>query len=464
VTTRETDASREKRTAALSSVTAAFFLTAVKLVVGLATGSLGILSEAAHSALDLMAAGMTFFAVRAADKPPDIQHHYGHGKFENLSALFETLILLLTCYLIAQEAVERLFYKKVFIQVNFWSYAVIITAIVVDYTRSRILYRAARKHNSQALEADALHFSTDILSSSVVIIGLIGSSLGVNYADPLAALGVSIIVAFISFRMGKRTIDVLVDRSPASDVTETLLNTVKNVKGIIAVKNFRARLSGGKVFVDMSVELPRSLPFEKAHEIIDEIERRLKNIRRDTDVVVHAEPVQTELESVADKVRLSADSSQTKIHDIEVYETKDGYQIDLHLDTDVNDDIESAHEKSESLENEIRKNIPRVNQIFVHIDQHQTGPQHADVVSSDNIKLVEELKNMIMNDNNIVECHNLSLTQSTSGLRVAAACKFKGNLTISEIDNIINKLTRDLQSKFPKITKVVIHQEPAQTK
>ncbi|MGC8594728.1 MAG: cation diffusion facilitator family transporter [Candidatus Kryptoniota bacterium] len=462
--TNENNATRDKRKAALSSVIAALFLTAVKLGVGLTTGSLGILSEAAHSGLDLMAAGMTFFAVRAADKPPDVQHHYGHGKFENISALFETLILLLTCYLIAQEAIGRLFYKRVIIEVNFWSYAVIITAIAVDYTRSRILYRAARKHNSQALEADALHFSTDILSSSVVIVGLIGSSFGVNYADPLAALGVSVIVAFISFRMGKKTIDVLVDRSPASEITEALLNTVKNVGGILAVKNFRARFSGGKMFVDMSVELPRSLPFEKAHEIMDEIERRVKEVTRDADVVVHAEPVQTELESVADKVRLSADLSLTKIHDIEVYETEDGYQIDLHLDTEAKDDIESAHKKSESLENEIRKNIPHVNQIFVHIDQHHNEPQHANVISQDNTKLVEELTNMIKNESNIVECHNLSLTRSDSGLRVAAACRFRSNLTIGEIDNIINKLTSNLQSRFPEITKVVIHQEPAQTK
>lgn len=461
--TKENNASAEKRRAALSSVSAALFLTTTKLIVGLTTGSLGILSEAAHSALDLMAAGMTFFAVRAADKPPDIQHHYGHGKFENLSALFETLILLLTCFLIAQEALERLLYKRVHIEVNFWSFAVILMAIIVDYTRSRILFRAARKHNSQALEADALHFSTDILSSSVVIVGLIGSSFGFNYADPFAALGVSMIVAFISVRMGKKTIDVLVDRSPSTEVTETLLNTVKNINGILSVKNFRARLSGGKVFVDMSVELPRSLPFEKAHQIMDEIERKVKKIRHDADVVVHAEPVQTDLESVVDKVRLSADSSLTNIHDIEVYETKDGYQIDLHLDSEANDDMETAHEKSKNLENEIRKNVPGVNQIFVHIDQHHTEPQRASIVSSDNYKLVEEVMSMIKNEKDIVECHNLSLTQSNSGLRVAAACKFKGNLTINEIDDIIKRLTNNLQARYPDITKVVIHQEPAQT-
>ena len=158
----ESQAVVEKRKAALSSVIAAIFLTGIKLVVGLMTGSLGILSEAAHSGLDLVAAGMTYFAVKIADKPADREHTYGHGKFENLSALFETLLLFITCGWIIYEALQRIFFHEVHIDVNFWSFAVVITAIVVDYSRSRILFKAARKYNSQALEADALHFSTDI--------------------------------------------------------------------------------------------------------------------------------------------------------------------------------------------------------------------------------------------------------------------------------------------------------------
>ena len=189
--------SREKLWAASSSVIAAIFLTVFKLTVGIATGSLGILSEAAHSGLDLMAAGMTFFAVRAADKPADSEHHYGHGKFENISALFETLLLLLTCFLIAREAISRLFFKHVVIDVTTWSFVVMFTSIAIDFTRARILSRTAKKYHSQALEADALHFSTDILSSSVVIFGLIGAKFGFSFADPISALGVSVIVVVI---------------------------------------------------------------------------------------------------------------------------------------------------------------------------------------------------------------------------------------------------------------------------
>ncbi|MEJ2556675.1 MAG: cation diffusion facilitator family transporter, partial [Anaerolineae bacterium] len=168
----KTRAEKEKRSAALSSVLAAVLLTGLKLVVGLLTGSLGILAEAAHSGLDLVAALVTFFAVRLSDRPPDKRHLYGYGKVENLSALVETLLLLVTCIWIIYEAIERLFFKSVEIEASFWAFGVMAVSIVVDISRSRILYRAARKHNSQALEADALHFSTDIWSSSVVIVGL----------------------------------------------------------------------------------------------------------------------------------------------------------------------------------------------------------------------------------------------------------------------------------------------------
>src|SRR5512138_3106673 len=199
-------AQTEKRSAALSSVVAAVGLTSFKIIVGLLTNSLGILAEAAHSALDLIAALMTFFAVRVSDKPADMEHHFGHGKVENLSALFETLLLLATSAWIIYEAIQRLFFESVEVEISIWSFIVMGTSIIIDYTRSRILYRAAKKYNSQALEADALHFSTDIWSSSVVILGLIGITIAkyipgldwMSQADAIAALVVALIVIYVS--------------------------------------------------------------------------------------------------------------------------------------------------------------------------------------------------------------------------------------------------------------------------
>src|SRR5581483_605422 len=202
----------EKQAAALSSLVAAIGLTTFKFIVGLLTGSLGILAEAAHSALDLMAALVTFFAVRISARPPDRTHLYGHGKVENISALFETLLLVATCAWIVWEAVRRLVSHRVEVEVTVWSFVVMITSIVIDVSRSRMLERAAKKYNSQALEADALHFRTDIWSSSVVILGLIAVKAGdlfptvqfLREGDAVAALGVSVVVVWICVQLGRR--------------------------------------------------------------------------------------------------------------------------------------------------------------------------------------------------------------------------------------------------------------------
>src|SRR5512136_238972 len=209
---------REKTMAAMSSVLAAVGLTGLKILVAVLTGSLGIMAEAAHSGLDLVAALMTFFAVRVADKPADEQHHFGHGKAENVSALFETLLLLATSGWIIYEAIHRLTSPEVHVSVSVWSFIVMGTSIVIDATRSRVLMNAAKKHNSQALEADALHFSTDIWSSSVVLFGLICANFGFFFADSVAALIVAIIVLFVSYKLGRRAIDVLLDKAPKGTI------------------------------------------------------------------------------------------------------------------------------------------------------------------------------------------------------------------------------------------------------
>ena len=234
---------KEKKRVALLSVFAAIFLTGFKLVIGILTGSLGILSEALHSGLDLVAAIITYFSVRISDKPADKEHNYGHGKIENFSALIETFLLLITCAWIIYEAIGRLVSGKTHIEVNAWSYIVVISSIIIDITRSRALYRVAKKHNSQALEADALHFSTDIWSSAVVFLGLICANFGFFFADSVAALGVALIVLFVSFRLGKRAIDVLLDRAPKGSIAkvEQVLTTYTDVKKYHSLK---IRISG----------------------------------------------------------------------------------------------------------------------------------------------------------------------------------------------------------------------------
>lgn len=287
----------EKQQAARSSVYAAVFLTGSKIIVGLLTGSLGILAEAAHSGLDLVAAFMTYFAVRISGRPADRDHLYGHGKVENLSAMFETFLLLATCTWIIYEAVHRLFYHTVEVEVTVWSFAVMVVSIVVDISRSRMLYRTARKHNSQALEADALHFSTDIYSSAVVVVGLAGVKLWAFFPqylilkqlDAIAALVVALIVVVVSFQLGKRTIKALLDTAPEG-MEETIVRLVEDIPGVLDCHNVRLRSSGPQLFIDIHVLMEGNTSLALAHSLTEEIEHKLQQTYPTADILVHPEP------------------------------------------------------------------------------------------------------------------------------------------------------------------------------
>ena len=280
---------KEKHSVALNSVFAAIFLTASKIIVGVMTGSLGILSEALHSALDLVAAAITYFSVRVSDKPADEDHHFGHGKIENLSALIETVLLLVTCIWIVYEATHRLTTGNWEIEVTYWSYIVVVSSIIIDVWRSRALMKAAKKFNSQALEADALHFSTDIWSSAVVLLGLICSNFGIYWADSVAALGVAFIVIGVSYRLGKKAIVVLLDQAPAGmkDEIRELAVSISEVKSISQI---RIRNAGADYFVDITAQANYDMSFVQAHELSHKIEHAVQAKISRCDVTVHLEP------------------------------------------------------------------------------------------------------------------------------------------------------------------------------
>jgi cation diffusion facilitator family transporter len=273
-------------------------LTALKTIVGISTGSLGILAEAAHSGLDLAAAAMTFFAVRLSARPPDESHLYGHQKIENLSALLETLLLLATCAWIVREAVHRLLHHTVEIEVTVWAFTVMLVSIAVDVSRSRALARAARRYQSQALEADALHFQTDVWSSAVVILGLAAVKLGaavpgwtwLRNADALAALGVSALVIWVSIRLGRRTADELLDTAPAG-MEQNIRTTVESVAGVRNCHDVRVRRSGAVLFIDLHVLVDGKQTLAQAHELTETIETVIRQIAPNADVTVHPEPV-----------------------------------------------------------------------------------------------------------------------------------------------------------------------------
>jgi cation diffusion facilitator family transporter len=361
-------AQTEKSKAALSSVLAAIVLTVFKIVVGISTGSLGILAEAAHSALDLMAALMTLFAVRLASKPADDQHHYGHGKVENLSALFETLLLLVTSAWIISEAVQRLLFKDARVDTTPWSFLVMIVSIAIDASRSRVLYAAARKYHSQALEADALHFRTDIWSSSVVIIGLLGVAIAdrlpglhiLGQADSIAALGVAVIVVLVSVQLGIRTIHGLLDTVPPGKV-ETIIQAVEQLPGVVDIHAVRIRTSGADHFVDAHISVDGGSSVREIHALTEAIETVIGEILPNADVLVHPEPATArEDPGMTTRIKEAVEElpAVDDCHHIELHYFGSKVYVDAHITVDGTQSLSDAHSITEQIEDVICALLP----------------------------------------------------------------------------------------------------------
>lgn len=365
-----------KQRVALSSVAASVFLIVIKLAVGIVTGSLGIISEAMHSMLDLGAALLTYFTVRVSDRPADTKYNYGYGKYESLSALIETGLLVATSVLIVYKAVIRLFVAPVEIEVNWMSFGVMILAVMVDASRAKILSSAAKRYNSQALEADALHFSSDILSSSVVIIGLVATKAGLPEADPLSAIAVALLVLVASYRLGRKTVLILLDRAPEGLAEQIKASAVKIV-GVTDVHNIRIRHSNSKLFIDMHLSVQETLPFKQVHDITEKIEHDLSALGYDADVVIHAEPDDTAAAgmeagkrvwsasrvSIADIIR----SHGMKFHDLVIRHAEKRYMIDFHLELPRDLSVEQAHRICDMLEVDINRCIPH-SVVNIHVE------------------------------------------------------------------------------------------------
>ncbi len=465
-------AEKEKKAAAASSVFAAVFLTVLKLIVGLVTGSLGILAEAAHSLLDLVAAVITYLAVRISGKPADREHPYGHGKIENFSALVETGLLFATCAWIVYESVRRIFFVSVAVDPSVWAFLVMAISIGVDVSRSRMLYRAARKHHSQALEADALHFSTDIWSSSVVIVGLAVVWLGQNVfpgaarflhrADAVAALGVAVIVFFVSYRLGRRTMDVLLDRAP-DGIPQRLREAAAEVEGVLGVGQIRVRRSGPRLFVDMTVDVDRNLSFERTHAIAEDVEAHIQSIAPGSDVVIHTDPREVEREALAQRVRAVAYRNQMAVHNIALHDNKGHIFVDLHLEVDDHLSLEQAHEMASHIERDLRADMPEIDQVYVHLESRGTGIGDGRDVTHQEGELVEKVKRLTDEIAGPSRCHNVLIRRQGDWLSISLHCHLDQQLSIIEIHNITTRIEMNLKKRIPGVDRCVVHAEPLRT-
>jgi cation diffusion facilitator family transporter len=461
---------REKKKAALLSVGSATVLVSLKAFLVLRTGSLGVLSEALHSGLDLVAAVITFLSVRVSDQPADENHPYGHGKFENFSAFVETALLLITALYIIFEAFERLFFRAVHIEPSITAVIVLAIALGIDMTRARALAGVVKKFPSEALEADALHFSTDVWSTIVVIagIGLVWAGETWNvpwlvYADALAGLGVAGVILWVGSRLGRRTVEALLDTAPRG-LQQEIAHAVSRMDGVLDVVRVRVRRAGNRHFVDATVSVARTASLEQVHQLSDAIEKRIGEIVP-ADVMVHAEPRAPKGEHLFEAIRAVAQRMGLAIHDLSAIQQQNMLFVELHLEVDENLSLRAAHRKASELEEGIRElrhggpvdvNI-HIEPLGRHIATPDTGVGEMKQLSR-NIEAF--LNSLTAEYDELVNCHDVRVRQVDHRILASCHCTMKSDLPITTVHDVTAALEDRVKEHFSQVHRVTIHPEP----
>ncbi len=466
---RQNEEAREKRRAALLSVGSAVLLVSLKAFLVIRTGSLGVLSEALHSGLDLLAAIITFLSVRVSDEPADERHPYGHGKFENFSAFVETGLLLLTALYIIYEAFDRLFFHSVHIQPSVTAILVLLVALAIDVTRARALKHVAHKYSSEALEADALHFSTDVLSTIVVIagIGLVWAGETWNvpwlaYADALAGLAVAAVIIWVGSQLGKRTMDALLDVAPKG-LQQEIARAISRMDGVLDVDRVRVRRAGNRHFVDATVSVARTASLEQVHVLSDAIEKRIGEIVP-SDVMVHAEPRAPQGEHLFEAIRAVAQRMGLAIHDVTALQHDGRLFIELHLEVDENLSLRDAHRQATELEDEILKLRDGLTDVNIHIEplgRHIATPDAGAGEMKQLSRSIEDFLNTLPSEfDELVNCHDVRVRQVEHHILASCHCTMRGGLPITQVHDVTAALEDRVKERFPQIYRVTIHPEP----
>jgi cation diffusion facilitator family transporter len=461
-------ASREKRMAALGSVGSAVVLVSLKVFLAAITGSLGILSEALHSILDLVAAVITYLSVRVADKPADAQHLYGHGKVESFSAFVETGLLLLTALYIIWEAFQRLLFHAPH-DVHASLVAIVILALTmgIDFVRARALGRVAKKYPSEALEADALHFSTDVWSTFVVLLGITGAWLGVKFnlpwlgsLDAFAALGVAGVIIWIGSRLGRQTVDALLDVAPQG-LRERIANAVDETEGVLQTERVRVRRAGQRYFVDVTISVPRTASLEQAHAASEAVERNIGDIVP-ADVVVHVEPRARNDEPLFETIRAIAQRRGLAVHELSAHYYEGHLFIELHLEVDEASKLRDAHHQATGLEEEIQRVTDPGTRVNIHIE-----PLGARIVGAEEMKelsqAVQDFLNSLPSEyRELVDCHEVHVRSVERRILVSCHCAMDGDLPITDVHDFTAILEGRVKERFPQIYRLTIHPEPVE--
>jgi len=452
--------SNQKEAVALSSVFASAAMSVMKLFVGLMTGSLGILSEAAHSLLDLGAATLTWFAVRIGDQPADEKHPYGHAKVENVSALIETGLLFLTSAWIIKEAVERLRADTIEVEVTWYGIAVIVVSIIIDFFRARALSKVAKETGSQALEADALHFSSDILSSAVVLLGLGFVAYGWPKGDAIAALGVAGFVCLAGWRLGKRTIDMLIDTAPIG-LADKVRDIAVTIPGVARVESVRARPLGATVLVELVIKVGRGLSFEQVQSVRDSVRDALRREMLEIDPLVVAEPLTLDTEDVAETVRIAAANRGVGVHDIALYTLGQKRHVGFDLEVDDVLSIKAAHEIASEIEAILLAELGGDIGIDIHIDPRRNRIAEGTEITVEEMTRIETAVREAVSAHPLADdVHHLFAQSGSDGLYVSFHCRFPPDSPIKTVHDITALVEAELRWKLANVVRVVVHAEP----
>eukprot|EP01037_Dinobryon_pediforme_P009556 gene9556-9632_t len=449
-----------KEKAALASIFASAGLTIAKFVAGLLSGSLGLMSEAGHGLLDTGATTLTYFAVKAAAKPADDDHPYGHGKIEAVAALAETGLLLVLAVGVLVFAARELYTGSAHVEANWLTFAVLVVSIGVDAVRWRGLTKIAKETGSEALSADALHFSSDLVSSVLVLIGLAASKFGFVQGDAVAAIGVSLFIGIAGVRLGRRTIDTLVDTAPKG-IADQIGTIVAQVQGVAAVESVRLRPAGGQLIGEIGISVPRTLPLERVYKVKSRVETAIAAQFPKAQFTITANPVVLDSETILERILLISAMRRLPVHHITVQKLGEIISVSLDIELDGRMSLATAHDKASKLEIAIKDELGPDVEVETHIeplDAQELDSNDAEPALYEAVKTC--LARLAIEGNIVQDVHSLRVRATGQGIVVNYHCRSNPALSVAEVHRAVDCLDRGAKAALPQITRIVGHCEP----
>lgn len=449
----------DKTSVAAFSILASGGMAAAKLVVGIAIGSLALISEALHSSIDLVATIITWAVVRISDKPADDEHHYGHGKLESISALGVTALLYVLAGGILVQSYSHLREGTPPPTISAVPFVVLVIDIVVNLWRARALHRAARETRSEALAADALHFASDVMGSCAVIVGLILAAFGFWWGDAAAAAVVAVMIAALGLRMASSTVQTLVDRAPEGAL-EKATAAIRGVPGVIDVERLRVRMVGATTFIDSIVNVPRTYPIDRVEEIKRNAQAAVTKAFGDADLTFAAVPVARDNETVRDRITVIARNSGLAIHHVTVHDLVAKLIVGIDLEVDADMQLEAAHEVANMLEQNIQEEFGADVEVDVHIEPLEPELPFGVDAAPERVQTIAAALSEYAAGGEIHDIHNVRVRDTEGGEIVNFHCRATPSMSVIKVHDQVDAIERRLRRAFPSVKRVISHAEP----